>query len=280
MKIPSNHALESENNSKPTLPHGRSVWIDVVAVFGVVATLMLGQWQLSRGEQKEQMQALLKQQMSLQPLSALDLKTLGSKDSQLFLNRRINLSGKWSAELTVYLANRTHAGKSGFWVMTPLRLDNSTTVMVERGWVPWNALNPSEKPTDVQTPAGGVNIEAVVVDPPSKMLELWGGSTLLGRASQTQTLNEQSNEPSYLKSAIWQNFDLNLFEAQTGLRLSAVVRQFGEPSEGLIRELPSPGVSSDRNFGYAVQWFLLSALIAGLYIWFQWIKPRIHARKH
>ena len=226
------------------------------------------------------MQALLKQQMSLQPLSALDLKTLGSKDSQLFLNRRINLSGKWSAELTVYLANRTHAGKSGFWVMTPLRLDNSTTVMVERGWVPWNALNPSEKPTDVQTPAGGVNIEAVVVDPPSKMLELWGGSTLLGRASQTQTLNEQSNEPSYLKSAIWQNFDLNLFEAQTGLRLSAVVRQFGEPSEGLIRELPSPGVSSDRNFGYAVQWFLLSALIAGLYIWFQWIKPRIHARKH
>ena len=279
MKIPTNQRSDSENTSKSLFAQRRSVLIGAAAALGVVVTLMLGQWQLTRGEQKEQMQALLKEQMSLQPLSGEVLKGVLDQDTRRFANRRINLSGKWRAELTIYLANRTHAGKSGFWVMTPLHLDPSTTVMVERGWVAWNPVNPSEMPTGVQTPSGRVNIEGLVVDPPSKMLELWGGSSGVSRPPNDQTLNEQPNEPNYLKSAIWQNFDLTAFESQTGIKLSAVVRQLGEPSEGLIRELPAPGVSADRNFGYAVQWFLLSALIAVLYFWFQWIRPRIHARQ-
>jgi len=147
-------------------------------------------------------------------------------------------------------------------------------VMVERGWVAWNPKSPSEMPTDVQTPSASVTIEGLIVEPPSKMLELWGGSGVGTKTSEEQPSQQQT----YLRSGIWQNFDLNLFESQTGLKLSAVVHQLGSPSEGLIRELPAQGVSADRNFGYAVQWFMLSALIAGLYLWFQWIKPRIHAR--
>ena len=237
------------------------------ALVAVTATLMLGQWQLSRGRQKDLMQAQLEQQIKLPALSQNEL--IGLEDKRAYLNRRVNLRGQWMADLTVYLANRSHAGRTGFWVMTPLKLDNSNTVMVDRGWVGWNPASPSERPTGVVTPTGVVEIEALIVEPPSKMLELWGSSA------------QQSNpQASYRTSGIRQNFDLNLFESQTDIKLSAVVHELGEPSDGLIRELPVLGVSSDRNFGYAVQWFMLSALIMGLYVWFQLIKPRINARQN
>ena len=247
--------------------------VAIVALAAFTATLMLGQWQLSRGRQKEQIQALLEQQIKLAPLSQKEL--IGLEDKSAYLSRRVNLSGQWLDGLTIYLANRSHAGRTGFWVMTPLKLDNENAVMVERGWVGWNSLSPSERPTGVLTPKGVVEIQALIVEPPSKMLELWGTTSLLSKSQDASV----SDETSYLTSAIRQNFELNLFESQTGIKLNAVVHELGEPSDGLIRELPVLGVSSDRNFGYAVQWFMLSALIVGLYIWFQLIKPRLNARK-
>ncbi len=278
---------ELQNSSTLTTSHLQRVVIGLAALIGVVATLMLGQWQLSRGDQKVQIQEQLTKQMSLPALEQQEFIGLSEVDKSAYLNRRITLNGQWIESMTIYLANRSHAGRSGFWVMTPLKLNSSDVVMVERGWVAWNPANPSEKPVSVQTPLGRVNIEVLVVEPPSKMLELWGAhATTTAAATDTASTGRDETSgaqallsPNYTTSAIWQNFDLHLFEAQTGIQLRAVVHQLGAPSEGLIRELPAQGVSADRNFGYAVQWFLLSALIAVLYLWFQWIKPRIHARK-
>ena len=275
MKIPPNQSSQSQMARNLSFSKSRSLWIAIAAIIGIVVTIMLGRWQLSRGEQKVQLLAQLEAQMSLEPLKQQDLREQLEENTKEFINRRINLNGQWNADLTVYLANRSHAGKTGFWVMTPLKLDGKTVVMVERGWVAWNPNNPNEKPTNVQTPAGSVNIEALIVERPSKMLELWGARK--SSASESEPVDTQ--EQTYLKSAIWQNFDVSLFESQTGLKLCAVVHQIGSPSEGLIRELPAQGISADKNFGYAVQWFLLSALITGLYLWFQWIKPYIHARQ-
>jgi surfeit locus 1 family protein len=30
-----------------------------------------------------------------------------------------------------------------------------------------------------------------------------------------------------------------------------------------------------KNLGYAVQWFALAALMTGLYVWFQLVRPRL-----
>jgi len=239
--------------------------IAFAALFGVALTLWLGGWQLSRGNEKDQMKAQLNAQMSLPALSQSEI--LSHREAWQSLNRRVELEGEWLVDLTIYLANRSHEGKSGFWVITPLKLSDSTVVLVERGWVPWNPVDPSQLPSQVQTPKGLIQLQGLISQPPSKMLELWVGSKSEG--SETQ---------SYLKSGIWQNFDLTIFENQTGLKVSAVIHQLAEPSEGLIRDLPAQGISSDRNFGYAVQWFLLSALIGVLYVWFQWIKPYLHAK--
>jgi surfeit locus 1 family protein len=241
--------------------------ITVAALGGVLLTCWLGFWQLSRGDEKLGMIKQLEEKSRMPELAALDLKsTLSSTE---LLNRRIRLKGEWLAQYTVYLANRSHEGKSGFWVMTPLKLEDSKVVMVIRGWSAWNASNPSLIPNNVQTPGGEVEVSGLVANSPSKMLELWG----------SQDARQESAAKSYLKSDIWQNFDVSQFSRQTGLALALFVHQLGEPSDGLIRDLPIQGVSPDRNYGYSVQWFLLSALIAALYLWYQWIKPYLNARK-
>ena len=52
------------------------------------------------------------------------------------------------------------------------------------------------------------------------------------------------------------------------------VQQTGAASEGLLRDWTEPGSGVEKHYGYAFQWFALSALIAILYVWFQFIAPR------
>ena len=41
------------------------------------------------------------------------------------------------------------------------------------------------------------------------------------------------------------------------------------------RDWPRPALDVHKHYGYAFQWFALAALIAGLYVWFQLIRPRL-----
>ena len=61
--------------------------------------------------------------------------------------------------------------------------------------------------------------------------------------------------------------------------VSGLMVQTGEASEGLRRDWPVVALSADKNKGYAFQWFALCALIAGLYLWFQWIQPLTYGKQ-
>ena len=78
-------------------------------------------------------------------------------------------------------------------------------------------------------------------------------------------------------SPIRQNLDLAAFRRETGLPLvSLTAVQTGGASEGLQRQWPAVTTGVERHYGYAFQWFGLSALIVFLYAWFQFIR-RPHA---
>jgi surfeit locus 1 family protein len=76
------------------------------------------------------------------------------------------------------------------------------------------------------------------------------------------------------------NLDMAQMQSLVNDNVNAVVIQTGQDSDGLRRDWPVIAQSADKNKGYAFQWFALSALIAGLYLWFQWIQPIRHARQH
>jgi surfeit locus 1 family protein len=58
-------------------------------------------------------------------------------------------------------------------------------------------------------------------------------------------------------------------EAGLSLRTDLSVVQIGAASEGLLREWPAINLGVEKHYGYAVQWFALTALIVGLFVWFQ-----------
>jgi surfeit locus 1 family protein len=148
-------------------------------------------------------------------------------------------------------------GKPGFYVVTPLRLKGSgRAVLVERGWAQRNFVNRELLPT-IDTPSGVIELRGRMAPPPAKLYEFDG-------------------TPS---GPIRQNLDLAQWRAETGLPLLDVaVQQTGEPSDGLLRDWPEAASGAGKNYGYAFQWWALSALIAILYVWFQFIAPRRKAR--
>ncbi len=76
---------------------------------------------------------------------------------------------------------------------------------------------------------------------------------------------------------IRQNLDLDGYARETGLPLRplTLVQEDGTapPGDGLLRQWSRPAAGVHKHYGYAFQWFSLSALILGLYAWFQLIRP-------
>ena len=57
-----------------------------------------------------------------------------------------------------------------------------------------------------------------------------------------------------------------------------VVQTAGSADDGLLRHWPAPDLGLHKHYGYAFQWFALCALIVGLYVWFQIVRPRLARR--
>ena len=251
-----------------------SFWlITVAAILTICVTASLGNWQLSRASQKEALQAEIDAQ-GQRP--AMDQTTfLAAEKAPDTLHRTVHLRGLWLGAQTVYLDNRQMRGVPGFYVLTPLALEGSDrTVMVQRGWIQRNFESRTQL-QPVQTPGGLVEIDARIVQPPSHLLEL-------GKAKPAnEAAGGEGKLPTEGSSLIRQNLDLEAFRAETGLplRTDVSLQQIGGPSEGLQRDWPAPALGVERHYGYAFQWFGLAALVAILYVWFQFIAPRRKSRR-
>ena len=225
-------------------------WVTLAAVLVAALTFSLGQWQLRRAAQKEGIQNAINAKNTLPALDGRALAATKNIADEVY--RKVALQGVWQSAHTVYLDNRPMSGKTGFWVMTPLALqDTGQVILVQRGWVSRDFSDRTRLP-EVTTPAGRVMVEGRIAPPPSKLYEFKGADT----------------------GSIRQNLDLAAFSLETGLPLLEVsLLQTGAPSEGLMREWTAPNLGVDKHYGYAFQWFGLFALVVGLYVWFQIILP-------
>lgn len=247
----------------------RGRWLILLtALLAAATTARLGFWQLERARQKTELHARIEGRAALAALPASALAR-SATDAMAQHHRHTVLRGRWLPERTVFLDNRQMNGRVGFYVVTPLQLASGDAVLVQRGWVPRNALERSALPV-VPTPAGEWQVRGRIAPPPGKLFELGPSDT--GR--------------------IRQNLDLEAFAREAGLRLLPLSLQQTEAArpvppaaddnsppapatdDGLLRQWPAATLDVGKHHGYAFQWFALSALITGLYVWFQLIRPR------
>ncbi|WP_273600881.1 SURF1 family protein [Roseateles albus] len=242
--------------------NSRAVLLLLISLSSAALTARLGFWQLDRARQKEALQAAVLALGEKPPLQTAELTALSQMPDGLTqqLHRRVSLRGRWLNERTVFLDNRPMDGRTGFFVVTPLQLEGqSALVLVQRGWSPRDASNRSQL-QNVPTPSGLVSVSGRLIAAPSKVYEFSGAPLGLIR----------------------QNLDLPAFEQELGRPLLPVTvlqlaeAQVGEQPapDGLLRSWQAPDAGVHKHYGYAFQWFLLSALILGLYVWFQTIRPR------
>ena len=137
---------------KPTAT--RTVLIALATVVTMAITGSLGFWQLSRAAEKQALEDLIDARANLPALTNRDVATGGQGADGFY--RPIRLSGEWVAAATVFLDNRPMGGRSGFIVVTPLRLEGEDReILVQRGWVPRNFTDRTQIPA-IPTPSGAV----------------------------------------------------------------------------------------------------------------------------
>jgi surfeit locus 1 family protein len=229
----------------------RALIVLLAALAGAVGTARLGVWQLDRAAQKTALHEALLARSAMPPLDGAALASTPDVAKEQ-LHRRVQLEGRWLAAHSIYLDNRQMNGRPGFFLVTPLLIGPGDAVLVQRGWLPRNSRDREQLPA-VDTPAGTVRIEGRIAPGLARLYEF----------------------ESAASGTIRQNLDVAAYARETGLHLRPlVVLQLDAAADGLQRQWTPAVLDVSKHHGYALQWFSLSALITGLYVWFQLIRPR------
>ena len=225
--------------------------LPTLAAFAVIGlTLALGVWQVGRAHEKEasasRYDALAKAPPidlggeSLNPLPTLEFHPASGR-------------GVWLPEQAVFLDNKVHQGRAGYHVMMPLRLEGGDMhVLVNRGWLPTTGDRTQLPPP--RTASGLVSVHGFLRSAPDRFKEL---------------------SATYREGRIWENVTVERYAAWSKLKLQPVILyQTDTLEDGLVRVWVRPDAGSERNLGYAMQWFGLSALTA-----FFWLRHVFNRRK-
>ena len=237
---------------------GSRLVVLLAAVAAAALTARLGMWQLDRAAQKNALQAALDERRALPPLRS-DALARSEAEAASQHHRTVHLRGRWAVDATVYLENRQMTGRPGFYVVTPLVLADGSAVAVQRGWLPRDSDDRTRIAIPA-TPSGELEVSGRVAPPPARLYEFDGAAP----------------------GPIRQNLDLAAWASETRLALKplSVLQEDGATAvaDGLLRQWPAPAAGVYKHHGYAFQWFALSALIVGLYVWFQLIRPQRQRR--
>ncbi len=203
--------------------------------------LQLGNWQLSRAQEKESRQEQL-DLLSGQPAIALPTVPVNLED---FRYRRVEAHGVYLSEHTIFLDNKIHQGVAGYHIITPLKIGASSMhVLVNRGWAA--ADRDRSKLPQVATQDGPIIVSGVATTAVQKTLEL---------------------SKEMVSGRVWENLDLERYRGATGLTLQPVmILQQDGVKDGLVRQWVRPDSGAARNLGYAFQWFGMALAVFIIYL--------------
>lgn len=194
-----------------------------------VGMVFLGFWQLDRLDQRRERNATIRDRQD-EPATAVDqLLGADSSDDQVeqARYRSVTATGRYDAEATTAVRNRTQDGVPGAWLLTPLVLDNGERIGVIRGFVP---LGDGGDPIPVPVPEGEVTVKGTVASP----------SGFDGTAPH----------------------DIEPVLAEPDTLPALILAKKGSETSQDIAPVPPPDLSEGPHLSYAVQWFIFSTIAA------------------
>lgn len=211
-------------------------WLGLLLLTLVAATIMvfLGRWQWGRYELRSDINARIEASATAEPVPF----TTEAREWT-----RVTLTGEYDPELEILVRNRSVEGRTGFEILTPLRLADGTAVLVDRGWVAPHPRGAVAKPDVPPAPGGTVSI--------------------IGRVR-----NPESGARVELRDGQWQARRIGVPEIAPKLpyRVAPVYVTADDGSTELV-PIPAGRENDWLNLGYAVQWWLFAGGALFAYYW-------------
>jgi surfeit locus 1 family protein len=213
----------------------------LAAAAGVLVTALLGNWQLNRAAEKAQLQQRI-DHAGGEAARHIGAAPVDAAEVDYF---RVEASGEFKSDGTVYVDNRVRKGVPGYEIITPLRIGSSTRyVLVKRGWV--QAEPSRNRLPKIATPAGAVTVEGVALPGNPRVFEL---------STQVQA------------GPVWENVTVDRYRSAYALDLHPImIQQQNDLGDGLVRDWNRPDAGVDRHRAYALQWFSMCIAIVVIYV--------------
>jgi surfeit locus 1 family protein len=209
-----------------------------------VVFFFLGRWQWNRGELRQaEYDRFAAGAEAVIPLGSRGLDTV-----QRF--QRVSLVGHLDPDHQFLLDNRSHEGRPGFEVLTPLQRPNARAVMVDRGWVPFSGRRDRL---------------------PSVALEAHDSVTVVGRVDNLPVPGLASGRAAPDAQAPWPKItafpSMNQLSAALGVPLEPrMILLDSKEADGYVRDWHPPGMEPIRHWSYAVQWWSFAVLLLVLWV--------------
>lgn len=219
---------------------GWIAFIVAVGAFVVACYTLLAPWQFSREAERDAEAAAIAAAEATPPVPFAQLVP-GAAVDPADEWRRVSLTGQFDRGAETLVRLRVVDGAPAFEVLTPLRLADGRTVVINRGSV--QAAERNAVPAYAPAPAGTVTVE--------------------GRLRTNET--DPSARPPLRENGTRQIYaaDSRALAAATGLRPVAGVVSLEAGQPGVLRAIPvtpAGGGAPFSNLSYALQWLTFGAV--------------------
>jgi surfeit locus 1 family protein len=224
--------------SKKPLP----TWLPLlVGALLVVQFAGLGVWQISRGLEKRAAQQSFKAESSFAPWH--DGMTI-----RPFQN--LMASGRYDAAHQIVLDNIIINSRYGYYVLTPLQVaPDAPLLLVNRGWI--------------EKTAGDFDVSRL--DLPDSDMTVRGFAGSLPKAGYKMGDAFSAGDP-WPRHAVYPSADEVKAALGRDIQPFVLLMDHNE-NQGFLRQWAPSEFGPGKHFGYAVQWFSMGAVLAGLLIW-------------
>ncbi|MGW0801640.1 SURF1 family protein [Nonomuraea sp. NPDC002799] len=243
-----------------TLFSPRIVGLHLLTIGVLVAFIFLGRWQLGVFQDSGKPQS----SSDPAPVAVATLARPGSQMAADAVARRVTAAGVYEAGRQLLVADRRAdvdapggnvSRDHGYWVLTPLRLDDGTLMPVVRGWVAR-----SDDAAVAAVPEGRVTVAG-------RLRPQEGTDSVQRRAEGLPAGQVQTVSTGEL---------INLWTGQK-VRTGYVVAQPPSGSLAQVKSAPPAvgGTLTWRNLAYAANWWIFAGF--AVFMWFHFVRDAVRA---
>lgn len=223
----------------------------VVFVFAAACYTILAPWQFSRNAEQQAQNAALRASFTSKPVPVEQLVPAGTAPSSRAVWRLVTMTGSYQPAGEAMARLRTVQGEPAFEIVTPFRLTDGRTVLVDRGYQP---------------PEAGKSVPAYPAAPAGQV-------TITARAQADEPADKR---PTFLDSGRRQVYSINsgTVAAAAGLTIDPGYYQLDVNQPGVVRALPLPQLDGGPYFSYALQWLIFGSMALFGWVYFTWREAR------